>query len=724
MLTNSGGDNSLSTAKGLNITPTTKTFADYVGVLDANDYYSFTLSGRSSFNLGLDGLSADADVAILNSTGELIASSTQRGTTAEIINTALDSGSFYIHVYSHVGEAAYNLNLSANSAPSSLQFNTSKSSYKTGESLSLTDAWVYDGNGFSDLSQVDFWLQKDGGAWQDISDATSFTAYSGDANWGGFTYDLSGLSIGKYQLWATAYDASGAFSNSVQKEFSVVENIKPSSLQFNISKSTYTPGETVSLTDAWVYDGNGFSDLSKVDVWLQKDGGAWQDISDATSFTPYSGDANWGGFNYSLANLAIGNYQLWAVAYDSSGTYSDSVQKGFSIGDWFDQNIQDASLRVEGRSRFADGSLDRNDMIAIFTDAKDGSVVDATELTDLRTLVGNTSYIAIPDYVRVLSNKIVNGNTANAYYQGGTLGNLYAGSSGTQLENLINKWFRGSDRPTAPSGFTMTYEYNSGSLFGSDGKFSYTDIIQGYLGDCYFLAALGANAVQRPSTISNMFIDNGDGTFTVRLYGQNGGTVTTAADYVTVDRYLPTNVSDGIYSGQIFANYDNANVGLWVGLAEKAYAQFAEQGLTQSIAESNGYVPNSYGSIETGWSFRVMPSISGINGGYYSDINYTNFGNYLGSFLSLSDIASKIASGVAIVGGTIAKPSDNSPDVDPKSGIVYSHEYIILSADTTTGMLTMYNPWADTSAETGDNAGYKTISYNDFKTYFNLVQVA
>jgi hypothetical protein len=38
------------------------------------------------------------------------------------------------------------------------------------------------------------------------------------------------------------------------------------------------------------------------------------------------------------------------------------------------------------------------------------------------------------------------------------------------------------------------------------------------VGDCYFIAALGALADSSAAAIENMFIDNGDGTWTVRFY--------------------------------------------------------------------------------------------------------------------------------------------------------------------------------------------------------------
>jgi hypothetical protein len=89
----------LGTARELNITPSSQTFTDWVGSLDTNDYYRFSLSGRSSFYLSVDNLSANADVQLLNSSGMVVASSTSSGTNAESISSNLDADTYYIRVF-------------------------------------------------------------------------------------------------------------------------------------------------------------------------------------------------------------------------------------------------------------------------------------------------------------------------------------------------------------------------------------------------------------------------------------------------------------------------------------------------------------------------------------------------------------------------------------------------------------------------------------------------
>ena len=57
----------------------------------------------------------------------------------------------------------------------------------------------------------------------------------------------------------------------------------------------------------------------------------------------------------------------------------------------------------------------------------------------------------MPNYVAVLASDVVQGNPANANYQGQPLGNLANQSSeqamATALDDLVGKWFYGTDLP-------------------------------------------------------------------------------------------------------------------------------------------------------------------------------------------------------------------------------------------------------------------------------------
>jgi Calpain family cysteine protease len=298
-------------------------------------------------------------------------------------------------------------------------------------------------------------------------------------------------------------------------------------------------------------------------------------------------------------------------------------------------------------------------------DTKDNDTIDQIELTDLQKILTNAGMFNTPDYVKVLTNKVVNGDTANAHYQKTDLGNLSAGSSASHMDKLINKWFLGLDRPdtTDVDGVTYTYKFVSGGSLFQNGV-SYQDIYQGYVGDCYFLSALASTALRSPSTIESMFTDNGDNTYTVRFY--NNG----VADYVTIDRYLPV---DGygtfIYARQKAASWgapgDAANE-WWYALAEKAYAQLNESGWTGQDGT------NSYSGIIAGWEGNTIKQVTGLNTTVGGSMNFDNIVTAFNSGKWIT-IGSKF-SGVA-------------------SNVVVGHAYVLVGYNSTTQKFTLFNPW-------------------------------
>jgi hypothetical protein len=325
--------------------------------------------------------------------------------------------------------------------------------------------------------------------------------------------------------------------------------------------------------------------------------------------------------------------------------------------------LSDPALASYVRSLFRDGSINRTDMISILNRVQTESdgVVTAANLSDLRIIVGRATYLKMPGHVSTLAGDIVNGSVANAHYQGVTLGNLVAGDSNAKLQTLTNKWFYGTDVPEAE---TYTYSATSGTIWGATGPL-YTDQKQGALGDCYLISALGSLAYSSKAAIKNMFIVNGDGTWTVRFY-YNG-----KADYVTVNNLLPVSGSTLVYDGYGSSVSDTSNR-LWLPLAEKAYAQWNETGRT-----ARGTATNSYAAIDGGWTGDV----------YRQTMNKV-------SVYSMSMLASaaqttlqySLKSHRAITVGT---PSA----LDPATGLVGGHAYTVLSYNTSTRLYTLYNPW-------------------------------
>jgi hypothetical protein len=103
------------------LTAEAQSFSDFIGANEPDDIYSFILNTPSLFSLTLDGLSADADVELiqdLNGNGvvgleDIIASSNNLGTASEEIlsNGALPVGTYFVRVSQFQGEVNYNLRL-------------------------------------------------------------------------------------------------------------------------------------------------------------------------------------------------------------------------------------------------------------------------------------------------------------------------------------------------------------------------------------------------------------------------------------------------------------------------------------------------------------------------------------------------------------------------------------------------------------------------------------
>ncbi len=344
-------------------------------------------------------------------------------------------------------------------------------------------------------------------------------------------------------------------------------------------------------------------------------------------------------------------------------------------------NLQNAALANLVTSLDADGSISRQDMIQILRSVGGDGVVDATEFSDLKKILNQAGTLNIPGYVQVLAGDVINGNAANATFQGQALGNLAAGSSAAQLNKLVDKWFLGADHP-ALCNTSLVYKSVAGSLFPHTP--SHTDEYQGQLGDCYFISALGTLADSNPAAVQNMFIDNGDGTFTVRFYTGTYGTIYNysdgsisagftnnigTADYVTVDRMLPTATSGMLAYADYGANYTNTANSLWIPLAEKAYAQWNQTG-----KEGRDGL-NAYASIQGGWMATVDAQVLGYNA---TDYIMTNTNKQV----AISALAAK----KAVTIGTLQWSGTNL-------GLYASHAYAIIGYNASTDKFTLYNPW-------------------------------
>ncbi|HMA51950.1 MAG TPA: C2 family cysteine protease, partial [Magnetospirillaceae bacterium] len=277
----------------------------------------------------------------------------------------------------------------------------------------------------------------------------------------------------------------------------------------------------------------------------------------------------------------------------------------------------------------------------------------------------------------------------NAYYTSGktsesggiaALGNLKAGTTSTQLSELIGKWFLGTDMPDptipadgsqVPTAIYPSYTPYSYSLFGSAGVPQISDVAQGAVGDCELCAGMIETLANHPSLINSMFVNEGNGVYGVRFYVN--GTET----WVTVNDQLPT------YKGGLVFN--NAYVadptqGLWADLLEKAYAQLSATGNIDHPAV------NSYNNVSADTAFDVLTNLTDASGVQYLD----SASPYWNSYKNIIINAVNQHDDVVLETGNNVK---GTFDASGNEMLVANHAYAVLGYDTATGDFIVRNPW-------------------------------
>src|SRR5213078_806937 len=105
------------------------------------------------------------------------------------------------------------------------------------------------------------------------------------------------------------------------------------------------------------------------------------------------------------------------------------------------------------------------------------------------------------------------------------------------------------------------------------------DIVQGYVGNCWYLSTLAAIARTNANAIRQAVVELGDGTYAVQFASGNG-----TKAFVRVDGDLPTSS----WGGMQYAELGKQN-SLWVAIMEKAAACFRQGGLV------------NYSDLDGGW---------------------------------------------------------------------------------------------------------------------------
>lgn len=129
-------NNALSNAYNISTISGSRSFSDYVGNSDLQDFYRFSLSKASNLNLSLTGLSADADVRVIQDRNnnrvvdgsEVLGSSELSGSSSEsMLLDPLAAGTYYVQVYQ--GSSGNNTNYKLNFKATTVTDNSLSTAY-------------------------------------------------------------------------------------------------------------------------------------------------------------------------------------------------------------------------------------------------------------------------------------------------------------------------------------------------------------------------------------------------------------------------------------------------------------------------------------------------------------------------------------------------------------------------------------------------------------------
>lgn len=271
----------------------------------------------------------------------------------------------------------------------------------------------------------------------------------------------------------------------------------------------------------------------------------------------------------------------------------------------------------------------------------------------------NTSFwVDSSDIVNASATEIANGGVhkVSSFYQPFT--------TNTASADYVPLSLRGQNlRDPTDSGTTVRL---TNSLWGTGPVM--TDINQGSVGDCYYLAALQSLAHNQPARLQELAVDLGDGTFAVQ-FKRSGVT-----SVVRVDADLPA----GYWDGLKYAHPSTSGGSIWAPIMEKAYAYFRTGA-------------NTFASVNWGWT-----------GSAFSDLGVvtTTFSASTTASTLFSQLTNALTNNKAIAVISRSAITSGAP-------IVASHAYTIVSTSVENGIqyITLRNPWGYDGAGSDGNAG-------------------
>ncbi|MGO4872391.1 MAG: C2 family cysteine protease [Roseiarcus sp.] len=472
------------------------------------------------------------------------------------------------------------------------------------------------------------------------------------------------------------------------------------SASYSTTETTVVPPPTVIAASQTLYEGQSVAASSLI---------ASTSVPKGKTITEYAvmDSGTDGHLVYNGVTLTAGTWydftaaQLAEVTYVAgSGTGTDKVSIEVSDGGAFSaasvatitvttppsvvSRLKDPGIAADVSKLMVNNSLSYNAMLTILQDAAVGGMT-ATKFSTLQTLASmfnQPNGVTVSSYVQQIADDVIGGNSANAYWNGGSstavaLGNLSAASTQTQVNELIGKWFLGTDLPSlsvsaiGEANYNPTYQADTQPLFGASGTPNYLDVNQGYLGDCYFVSSLAETALQDPSVIESMITSDGNGVYSVRFY------VDGQADYVTVNDELPV-MGDGYqWANGSTLEFANGSVS-WAALIEKGFVELNEQ---TAAAQAGGHTTgDAYEDINGGTAYAL------------TEITDQSFNTYA---LSSKTTTASLSSLMSTLGADW-KAGDEiilSTPNNAAGNLVADHMFEVTGVNASAGTITLQNPW-------------------------------
>ncbi|WP_026734432.1 ELWxxDGT repeat protein [Fischerella sp. PCC 9605] len=270
--------------------------SDFVGNIDTNDYYKFTLNTTAELSLGLNILSnysdvqlVNADVQLLNSSGTQIAISNQTGNTDESINTILDAGTYYVRVYtSGLANTFYDLNITAQPQARLIRDINSTGSSNPANLTALGNTLYFTAD--DGVNGMQLW-RSDGNTATRLSNTSNFNP-SKLIVFNNRLYFIASDSTFGRELW----EFNGTSVNRISDINLGTGNSDPDNLTVVGNQLFFTATDSSNIKKLWVYDG---TTVNLVDI----------NPGFATTGTPTFTTA----FNNRLFFTAQNNSQLWST---------------------------------------------------------------------------------------------------------------------------------------------------------------------------------------------------------------------------------------------------------------------------------------------------------------------------------------------------------------------------------------------------------------------------